>query len=195
MKPITPKLSHMLDAWAHDFARRALNHAAPSLRVLVWGPSLSVEAANEDHRLLQEKRRNIVAELRELGHVAATSEELIGRASQEAEFEGLEERPIHQLEAHQLQEADFVIVLLGPPGTIAEVAGLLTSRAFARRSAVFFDGEAVAGTYLEAGPLQNLKALGVAHAYDFEDLKACSVAGAAVEFIKDQATSLRGTTQ
>jgi hypothetical protein len=188
-----PEVKQLLNRWADEFAARALRDPPPSLRVLVWGPSLTGQPADEDRRRLQEKRQKIIDDLQDLGHAATTSEELLERAMEKTEFEDLGNRPLQHVEAHQLQEADFVIVLLGPPGTIAETSGLLTSRTLARRAAVFYDATAVVGGYLEAGPLSNLEALGVTHPYDHDDLVSCRVADAAVEFVNDQAESLRGT--
>jgi len=144
-----------------------------------------------EHRFVQEKRLTIVEELRDLGLAAAFSEELVEIERQH----GRSSIPLNAEEAAQLEEADFVIVLVGSPGTHAEIAGLMSSRRVQRKSVVFRNESDSVDSYLALGPLQSIDARGAVIPYDDEDLAHCRVAQAAVNYALDMAESMRGTIE
>lgn len=189
-----PTTEAVLQDWAEESAQRALVDPPPKLRIIIWGPALEPESRNEHRRLLQGKRKRIVDDLVKLGHAATTSEDLIARVQDHPVLSGVAEQPLHHLESIQLEGADFVVVLFGSAGTTGEVAGLLRSRRIARRTAVFVAPDLVDGSYMDAGPLANIRALGGVFEYDSDDLRCCAVAQVARELAADLAESLRGST-
>lgn len=188
------EIEQQLRKWAERAAQRALRDPPPSLNILVWGPNLNRLEDARERRQLQDKRATIVQELRTLGHAATTSEELIEFASTRPGLAGIATQPVHYVEARQLDDADLIIVLLGPPGSVAEVAGLLArERSLVKRSAIFYDEDQWAGGYVDRGPLEAFKALGRDWPYDREDLVSCRVIESAVNVAADLAESLKGT--
>lgn len=174
-----------IELWADEAAERARRDPLPPIRVLVWGPTME-PSSNPEHRPLQLKRAQILHELRANGLTAATSEELALGPDDSP-------MPLHHIERQHVETADFIVLLLASPGSIAEFAGLLSSRSALRRSAVFCKEGAFDGAYVGESHLKNAKALGVVHAYTDAMLSSCEVASTAIAFALDAAESLRGS--
>ena len=131
------------------------------LVVLIWGPGQSEGD-------LYEKRVQIRGALRQTGYAAVFSEEIDGQCS--ALLDSVKAR-----ELLQAKEADFIVAIIGSPGSIAEVhdfAGFL--RDLASKMLIFIDSRHVGG-YSYMGALSELKvSYGNVETYEYpRDIREC----------------------
>jgi hypothetical protein len=158
-------------SWLED--RRREVDSTP-LIVLVWGPGADGRDLNQTK--LYQKRLQIRDILRERGHAAAFSEDIDAKCR---DFSA-SSRARELLQAHG---ADFIIVIYGSPGSIAEThdfGGFLDE--LGSKMFVFIDSRYVSG-YGYTGLLSDLKVrFNNVHTYEYpKDIDDCHLATAVEE--------------
>lgn len=123
-----------------------------SLNILVFGPQVHPLSTDERTRNLQNKRKEIRAELEKQGHNVRYGEELVEPNLPDPEHnEFIQELVI-------MEEYDLIVALVDSPGSITEATLIASKPQLASKSALFMDGGYKDG--LVAKACMNAKNLG-----------------------------------
>ncbi len=134
------------------------------LAILVWGPG-------KNQTDLYRKRLQIRYALRQRGHAAFFSEELVGTTPPPP---GMSLKAIEFLQA---QAADLVVVLQVSYGTVAEVHDFASFRVISQKMLIFINQAAKDG-YSYQGALQELRTLyGNVETFSDQDVVQCNLLG------------------
>lgn len=149
------------------------------LNILVFGPQVKTKAPDTKTRDLQEKRKQIKAELENLGHSVKYAEELV-----DPSLPGIQSNEFLQ-EIVIMAEYDLIVNIVDSPGSIAEAALVSTKPDLARKTSLFLDSAYAHG--LVAQMCKAAKILGA----DFllykypDDLTECNLLSIIIKKVND----------
>lgn len=103
------------------------------LKILVFGPGLDPVSNDEWTRNLQNKRKEIKEALLNQGHTVRYAEELV-----DPSVTGPMANPFFQ-ELLLMDEYDFIVILVGPPGANTETGAIAVKPNLTRKSSFYLD--------------------------------------------------------
>ena len=137
------------------------------LSILVFGPQVETLSNDERTRNLQNKRVEIRESLEELGHNVKYAEELV-----DPSLVGPSANPVVQ-ELVIMHEYDFIVTLVGSPGSIVEATLIASKHLLAKKSSLYIDKDHIDGLAGQACLLAEQLG-GHVHQFNYpEDLTEC----------------------
>lgn len=163
---LTPEARRAREDFYRDYERFLKSVRKIALKVLIWGPALTLASP------LTNKRLEIRNALRKRGHFAAFSEEItVGQA----------DIPLNLDEYAQASAADFIIVLAGETlGATGELHDIGSDPKLVQKTFAMFPRSQENG-YAGLGIVRQLQGRGAVHWYEESELTQCNVLTQAIE--------------